>query len=186
MFTDIVDLDGPARTDRRRGLGRTPALARSRAPLGVREPPRRGGRPHRRRLLRRLRPGRRGDRMRGRHPAAARRAIGGSTGSRPGCGSGCTPPRRPARAAITPARACTSAARGRRGSRQGEILVSTDVLEQAGPIRFRRLGAARGHPQGRPGAGRGSRHRVAVGRRAVYLGPGARALVNASLGVTAP
>ena len=63
-------LDRPGRADRRRRLGRAPALARPRAPIRLRAAPRRGGQLDRRRVLRRLRAGDRCARVRGRHPAA--------------------------------------------------------------------------------------------------------------------
>ena len=50
----------------------------------------------------------RGDRMRGRHPAAAERDTAASTGSRHRCGSGCMQPKRRGMAVTTAAAACTS------------------------------------------------------------------------------
>ena len=129
-------LHGPDRARGRRGLGRAPGMAQQGASVGLRKSPRRGSQEHRRRLLRGVREGCRGDRMRGRHPAAA----------------GATSPRARVRALVriglhaaeaTPdgrdysGRGVHVAARVGSAASGQEILVSTEVLEAGRATRFK-------------------------------------------------
>ena len=95
--------------------------------------------------------------------SGASSAIGGSTDSRPGSGSGCTPPRPRARGRNYSGGGVHVAARVGAAAGKDEILVSTDVVREAGRDQVQAVRAASRHPEGRPGARRRPDRRVAVG-----------------------